>query len=347
MAGFRDALGLVDRPHLPAPGAGNSERFKEWFHFNLLGLPGGADVIVNVSFSADVTRAGGGRTDVIALCHRPGHGWAGGVDSYDGAAAEFDTTRLALRVGDAVSLRYDAGAYQLNLRQRGGLLALRATLTPRAEPMLLWNDTPLGTGSLNWLIAPHLEASGELRLGNERIQFDDICAYHDHNWGYWKWGEDFGWEWGFATDMQRRVAEGRLTAVFDRTSDRLGGASFEHTLAVWRDEMLLKVFTRHMLRAQREGSFQGDIPRQPGAAWMIAPGTVQTVPRHFRVSARDQDDWLDVEYHVGAALQVSVPSEFGFGVLGLNETFGQIAISGMLKGETVKFSTRAAFEFLG
>ena len=347
VADFRATLALIDRPHLPAPGADNIGQFKEWFHFNLLGLPGDLDVIVNISFSGDVMCAGAGGADVVVLCHRNLDGWAGGIESYEGTAAHIDRSRLALTVGDDVALRCEGGTYHLSIRSREGCPGMHVELFPHAEPMLLWNDTPIGSGSLNWLIAPHLEARGEIHLPAETVVFDAACAYHDHNWGHWRWGDDFGWEWGFASDMGRALGSGRLTVVFDRTTDRIGGASFEHTLALWRDHTLIKLFTRQMLRARREGQFAGPIPRRPGAAWLVAPGKVQSVPRIFLISARNDADWLDVEYGVSAALQIAVPSEFGFRIVGLNETFGKVHVKGVLSGESVSFSARCCFEFLG
>lgn len=347
MERFRDILGVIDRPHFPAPGAVERERFKEWFHFNLLDPASASEAIVNLSFNGDVTVAGGGDVELIVLVHQPQQGWRGGLRSYEATAAELDHDRLRLRVGDDVALDYADGAFRLRIARPVDGVSLDATLTPLAEPMLLWNDTPLGSGRLNWLIAPHLVADGELTVGGTRTELRQACGYHDHNWGYWRWGDDFGWEWGFAADLAREPDEGRATLVFDRTTDRLGAASYEHTLAVWRGGRLAKVFTRRMLRAQRQGRFAGEIPRRPGAARLVADGAVLTVPRRFAVSARDGADWFDLDYEVDAALQVAVPSEYGFGLIGLNETFGTLQVRGELAGEAVEFSARACFEFLG
>ena len=65
------------------------------------------------------------------------------------------------------------------------------------------------------------------------------------------------------------------------------------------------------------------------------------------ISARDDADWLDVDYEVTAALQIAVPCETGFHVVGLNETFGKVQITGVVSGEEVNFSARCCFEFLG
>ncbi len=345
MRPLREMLQVLDRAHVPPAGSVALDRFKEWYHFNIIDMASATDIILNVSCNGDIGRAGAGRVEVILLCYRPALGWVGDIDTFEGTAAQLSNQAMTLLVGDVVRLRCERGTYYLDVRSRDGSIELQAQFTAQSEPLLIWNDTPLGHGSVNWLIAPCMSVQGTLRIGAEVIRFQEAGGYHDHNWGYWRWGEDFAWDWGFAAQAQRGAA-GRYTLVFDRTSDRLGATSLENTLALWRDAELEKVFARQMLRCERRGRFSGPVAVRPGAARLIAPGAVQTVPRKFCVSARDGADWLDVEYLPDAALQVSIPNEFGFGLVGLNETFGPLHVHGQVKGESVEFSTRAAFEFL-
>ncbi|TDV19379.1 hypothetical protein [Paraburkholderia caballeronis] len=346
MSDLRAALGVIDRPHPPRRGEPDIASYKEWYHFNVLDTVSGTDLIVNLSVAGDVTRAGGGDADLIVLCHRRGEGWHGGIERFDAAAVGFDARSLRIESGPA-RIAFENGEYRLQVERTDPPARIDLRFAPRTDPLLLWNDTPLGGGRLNWLIVPHLDASGAIDIGRERIVLDDACAYHDHNWGHWRWGDDFGWEWGFCADERHAAASTRTTLVFDRTSDRQGDVSLEHTLAVWRGATLAKVFTRHALRCRREGRFEGDVRREPGAACLVAPGAVVTVPRGFAVSSRDGADWLDLDYRIDAALQVSVPREYGFGLVGLNETFGEIVVSGEVGGERIAFAARACFEFLG
>jgi hypothetical protein len=213
--------------------------------------------------------------------------------------------------------------------------------------MLIWNDAPVGSGNLNWLIVPDLDASGHLTVAGATKPFHQVVAYHDHNWGHWKWGEDFGWDWGFATAPRPIHDAPALTVVFGRTASRNRAAIYEQTMAIWNNAELVKLFTRRQVRARREGCYAGDIPRLPGAARLIDQGRVLNVPAHYYVSARDDGDWLDIEYRIESALQIAVPTDFGFGLVDLNETFGSTRIRGEIGGLSVDFVTRACFEFMG
>jgi hypothetical protein len=346
MKTVRESLGLIDRAHLPQPGSSKRQNFKEWYHFNILDPNQGIDVIFNFSLAGDVSRAGAAQADVIALCHLETGGWFGAIDTYDAAAAQVDSHRLLIELGPN-RLTFSDRAYHVTCQLRDGSFVLNARLPPRAEPMLIWNDTPVGSGSLNWLIVPDLEASGHLTVANATKSLDRVGAYHDHNWGHWKWGEDFGWDWGFATSPRPAPEAPSLTVVFGRTASRNGDAIYEQTIAIWNHAELVKLFTRRQVRARRGGRYLGDIPRLPGPAGLISHGRVLNVPAHYSVSARDEPDWLDIEYRIDCALQISVPTDFGFGLVELNETFGTAQIRGEIGGLPVAFVARACFEFMG
>jgi hypothetical protein len=346
MEKVKDILGFVDRAHLPLPGSRKRQSFKEWYHFNVLDPNQGVDIIFNFSLAGDVSRAGAAQADVIALCHLASGGWFGAIDRYDAAAAQVDPGRLQIELGPN-RITYSDGAYHMTCRLRDEPFVLDARLSPRTTPMLIWNDTPVGSGSLNWLIVPDLQASGHLTVGETTKLFDRVAAYHDHNWGYWKWGEDFGWDWGFATAPRPAPDAPALTVVLGRTASRNGDAIYEQTMAIWNHAELVKLFTRRQVRARRDGRHIGDIPRLPGAARLIDQGRVLNVPAGYRVSARDDPDWLDIEYHIETALQISVPTDFGFGLVELNETFGTAEIRGEIRGLPVDFVARACFEFMG
>ena len=58
------------------------------------------------------------------------------------------------------------------------------------------NNQPVGDGRMSWLFVPRLRAEGWLRIGGREHRIEDDLAYHDHNWGRFWWGDDFGWTWG-------------------------------------------------------------------------------------------------------------------------------------------------------
>ncbi len=340
-----DALGIIDRPHLPTAGTGAPATYKEWFHFNVLDAhSSGLDLIINLSLAGNVRVSGAGRTDLILLAAQGEQSWRGNIDSYEATATSLRKESLDITLATN-EIRFTNGSYRIDTRLRDGQMGLQLELVPTTQPMMIWNDTPLGSGHLNWLIVPHLRANGWVEVDGRCVRIDDACAYHDHNWGHWKWGEDFGWEWGFSSNACTQASR-KYTIVFDRTINRSGSVVNEQTLAVWQGGKLAKLFTRHMLRARRDGIFRGRVPRLPGIMQMIAQGEVLTIPAEYRISARDGDDWVDVTYRVESGLQITVPTDFGFGYMELNETFGAVHVAGEIGGQALNFTERGCFEFM-
>ncbi len=340
------ALSLLDRPHLPQDGELDPANFKEWWHFNLLDDAYGLDLIVNLSLSGDITRPAVGEANLIVLAHEPAHGWTGGVRRHDGLTARVETATFDIQL-DMVKLRFHRDRYVLKAEsERPDGISVDVELVPRTEPMVVWKNTPIGSGHINWLITPYLEADGTIRVADRQYRIAGARAYHDHNWGRWLWGDNFGWDWGFCS-AAAEVEGAPMSLVYDRTVDRAGHRIMEHSLALWHGESLLKFFPRQQIRMQRKGFYRQHIRRIPGVAGLIDPASVATVPGRIDIEARDGDDWVDACYIPDAAIQIAIPREVGFGLVQLNETLGWLTLSGSVAGLQFAATRRSCFEFVG
>lgn len=338
-------LSVADRLHPPEPGAPDAVRYKEWQHFVLFD-GGDRTVIVNLSVDGDLAGSGGGQAKVVLLSHGP-EGWAGGVDLYDGADARLSARSPTLRVGRQ-RVAYRGGRYHVSAALRDRSVAVKAVLTPVAAPAMIWHDTPVGSGHVNWLIVPDLTVEGAARLPGRRGGLDGWRAYHDHNWGRWWWGEDFGWQWGVAREPADGTDGPPLTVVYDRTSDRGGAVAKEHTLSVWSGSDLVRVFTRQDLRARMRGRRGGPLPRRvPGVMGLLAQGAASGIPAVLEAEAADGADDLALRFVPDDAIEVLVPSEMGTGFVRLAEVVGEMDVSGRVAGRDVAFRARAVVEFMG
>ena len=101
-------------------------------------------------------------------------------------------------------------------RERSGRAAPSRAADVRGEIML---DAPRGRslppaaiqGAHGWVsgyVAPVLSGAvhGSLTVDGERVAFDGLVGYHDHNWGFW---EGVRWQWG-------QVAHGDMSILFGR-----------------------------------------------------------------------------------------------------------------------------------
>jgi hypothetical protein len=340
-----EALAVADRLHPPARGAADAGMYKEWHHFVLFdGVE--RTLIANLSVNGDVRTRGAGEAKAVLLAHGP-EGWSGGVDLFGGDRARLSAGSPALRVGRN-RITFRDGRYRVTASLEDSSVAMAAELTPVSASTMIWSDTPVGSGYVNWLIVPDLVATGRARAPGWKGSLSGWRGYHDHNWGRWWWGEDFGWQWGVARDPGAGGDGPALTLVYDRTTDRAGQVAKEHTLTVWRGPELVRIFTRVSLTARARGTFTGEpVRRVPGVMGLLAQGASSGIPETLELDADDGPDHLGVRFEPRSAIEVVIPSELGFGHVRLIETVGTIAVGGRILGEDVEFRSRAVFELMG
>jgi hypothetical protein len=339
-----EPLARMDRPHAPSPADPALACYKEWWHFTLVDEANGIDVILNLSVAGNILAGDAGEANLVALVRQGGR-WIGGIDRHDGLAARLARECLDLEIGLS-RLHGDGDRLHLKVRRRADDVAVDLVLTPFTEPLVVWKDTPLGRGHINWLILPGLRADGWVEANGTRFNVSGARAYHDHNWGHWQWGDNFGWDWGFSAAAA--VIDGApLSLVYDRTAERHGDRTLEHSLMLWRGSQLAEFFAHRRLQHRTKGLFRGPVRRIPGVAALIDPAMPAAVPARLEIEADDGSNQLRLAYEPETVVQVAVPRETGFGLVTLNESMGWLSLSGRLWGHAISARARACFEFVG
>lgn len=339
------ALAILDRAHVPPPGHPDLTAYKEWWHIALIDEAAGLDLIVNLSLSGDVHRAGAGRATRILLTHEAALGWTHDFVLSDGLGADPGDAALALTFGGA-TLLVENETLVLTLPEGPQTrISGRITLHPRADPLMIWKNTRIGRGRINWFVVAALEAWGDLTIAGRPYRLTATPAYHDHNWGAWFWGDNFGWDWGFAARMVD-TRDGWLSLVYDRTTDKNGHVSLEHSLGIWAEDRLTRFFARRQVQVATAGSFGGPVARIPVMTGLIDPARPVGIPQVLTLRAEDGDAWIEARFRPEQALQIAIPAEGVQGLAELNETLGVLSISGRIGDQAFATRRRACFEFL-
>jgi hypothetical protein len=338
-------LAILDRAHVPPPGHPGLARYKEWWHINVIDEAAGLDLIVNLSLSGDVHRAAAGRAYRIVIVHETARGWTHDFTLRDGLGAYPGGESLALDFG-GVTLMPEGEGLALTLAPDEGVhISGRLVLQARADPLMIWKNTSIGHGQINWFVVPRLEATGCLQVDGRAYALTAAPAYHDHNWGAWIWGDNFGWDWGFSAALTETEA-GWLSLVYDRTTDKNGLTTLEHSLGLWQGARLAVFFSRRELQLAYQGRFAGDVQRIPGPATLIDPARPVCIPARLLIEAADGANWISASFRPEQALQIAIPAEGLRGLAELNETLGIFTVSGQIGDEAFSVSRRSCFEFL-
>jgi hypothetical protein len=324
-------LGMIDFWRA-SPADALPDGYKEWSHFSILAPD--FDLIINLSFSGALPR-------FVVL-------FSDAKDRWDGDVAHIPLTDVAISPGGAdatlgpVSARLIGGRYciEADLPRRG--LRLRFDLTPRARA-LAGNAIRLSdTDAFNWVVVPHLRATGEILSGGRRYAAIDAPAYHDRNWGVFEWGGDFAWEWATLVPDD---ADGPAL-VYSRVSDRARAATLSQSLILWRGGRPVRRFYGRDLTVSLSGALKpAQVFRLPRFAGLIGSGRAADVPRRLSVAARGYGDALDIDIDLARFGQLVAPNDRRPGLTALSEAGGRFRARGRIGGELVSFAGRAQAEF--
>jgi hypothetical protein len=277
---------------------------------------------------------------VVALVREDG--WRGGVEAIPEEQVWARPGAMELVLGGS-GLTLRDGCLLLHGRLSEPRIEVALTLRPVALP-LRWLGADLEGGKLSWVVVPALRASGQVLVEGRRHRLDDAPAYHDHNWGFWSWGADFAWQWGFALPEE---VGANWSLIFSRLTNRARTREMDLKLSLWRDGILQRLFNEREVEVRPSGFLRvRHASRFPPVMSPLVPGEGTDAPRRLDVVGRSRDERLSLRFDAEDVAQILVPNESDLGVTLINETVGRMEVEGRIRGESIQLRGRGVFEFL-
>jgi hypothetical protein len=342
--GFVDDLAAGDAIAGLRTDPGFPERYSEWHHFNLNDPAHDVYGIVNLALSGDVRSPELGRAGVSLVVWEGGR-WHGTMNIHSTEEASFSAGSVHLAIG-GTSVRLGDGGYEVSGALKDGSIALEATWRPRSFGVRIEN---IG-GMVSSFIVPSLAVEGTLLVEDRRYDVRRATGYHDHNWGYWSWGRDMGWDWGYMIEVPTGRA-GRVpprSIVFGQVTDATRAeAKSDMVLMVWSGRRCAHVFLDEAVTMAVEGHLSDvDIPRVPGLMALLEPER-PLVPQRVVIEAREGVDWIEIQLRVGQAMSFVIPHPQGPDITTVSELIGCYDVRGSLDGEEFRFSYMGFAELAG
>ncbi|GAS88521.1 hypothetical protein [Mycolicibacterium brisbanense] len=332
-------LAASDFLRAPVLAAAQPAGFKEWHHFVVHGRTG--SFLINFSLACEDTPTGRSRMAprVIVIAHD--RQWTGAVERFAETALDISADLGACTVGaNRMIVRPDGYEVLIDLPGIRGELHL----TPVSRPFAV-NNQPVGQGRMSWLFVPRLRADGWLRIADREHRLEAALAYHDHNWGRFRWGEDFGWTWGTILPAE---PDDPWSAVLLQMTDRHRLRFLSQALYVWHHDDPAAIF-RH---AEVHIGTSGRLGRAPDCTLpppmrLLIDGDVPGVPEHVEVSATRAGDTVHAEFRPQSYARLAQPSEMSLDrSTVLCEATGTARMTGSINGEAIDFTGTGVFEFL-
>jgi hypothetical protein len=316
------------------------EGFKEWYHF-VVHRPGWR-LLVNFSLNHEHARADPTRLAprVIVIAHDTQ--WTGAIERFDESELDVSADLGTLVIGgNRVVVRPDG--YRVVIDLPGHDIRGELVLTSLSRPFVV-NNQPVGEGRLCWLFVPRLRADGWLRIGGQEIRLENEVAYHDHNWGRFRWGGDFGWTWGAILPTGPKE---QWSLVFHQMTDRRRLRCLSQALYVWRHDEPAAIFQLATVQVRCRGLLGRSADCTLPPPMRLVLDKVSDVPESIEITATRAGDALRVEFRPQSYARLGLPSEVSLDrSVVLCETAGTGRVSGSINGEDIDFVGAGVFELL-
>jgi hypothetical protein len=327
------------------PGYRKSEtlaNYSEWHHFNFNDDTNDLYGIVNLAMSGNIDDADSGRVAVsLVICE---HGrWRGTMAMYRATEARFTPGRVDLKVGPN-SVRLRQGCYEVAGSLKDRSVVMNAVWRPLCAGVHINN---IG-GIISTFVIPRMSVEGTLVIEGRTYRLNGATGYHDHNWGYWNWGRDLGWDWGYVLENQTGDHQTPLSIVFGQVTDATRAAArSDLVFIVWEGNDLTQVFLDDAVNITTVGALPfSRVPQVPGLLGFIQARRHE-VPASLIIQASDGADALELQMDVSDGLQFLLPQAVGPGLTTVSELVGRYRVKGTLDGRSLDFSYVGFAELAG
>ncbi|ADO75700.1 hypothetical protein [Stigmatella aurantiaca] len=323
---------------------GGRAEHKEWQHFIV--HTEGLNLLVNFSLVDEAGAAASRPAEVarlIVLAHGA-QGWTGDLERFEEAEVRVVAGEPHARFGRN-TLRFEHGRWHLSVALRERPISFELEFVPITQPALSTHRPLAPRRPISWLFVPRLEAHGSITLGGRTWRLEGAPAYHDHNWGHFRWSDDFCWEWGSAVPLE---PDNPWSVVLVRMADRGRTVARYQALFLWGGGESLRVFRDEELSFSTSGRFQPPHPFcLPRPMALLAPGMAADLPGTLEVRAQGRGDELRLTFAPRHAARLMLPDEASLEhVTSLHEVLGPVSMHGRVLGETVAMEGPGVFEFV-
>jgi hypothetical protein len=345
-------LKSADVFHPPAD-AKQMSLYNEWHYFNVI------DEKQNLSIICTFKLNGYSSTSELLLGYHMNDGNSNAsFSAYPISAAKYSSKTPDVTIANS-TVRLTPEGYLVHVISNDGTQVLDALFKSEAEPSPAYNArgfSPVYGGIINWIVAsPKMKVNGKLTVNGKTYVLNNAKGYHDHNWGYWNWG-DLGWDWGQITQNKNRLNGdylGEYSLNFGNITDTTSTRSLRSVLNVWRNSKIAATFKDKNMQVKHSNFVSQPIPLYPGASLPADsfPLPLNTVV-HVSSGSRD---YLNIKFTADpgrcAPLPLSVPTIDGNGNVLIKyriiwEMIGTYQVDGKITGEPVSYTADGFMEYV-
>ncbi len=249
--------------------------------------------------------------------------------------------------------------YDVHIESDNGAKVFDALFIPEVEPTPIYNvsGVPEPGTEINWLVAStKMTVNGTLTVDGQTYALDNKRGYHDHNWGYWSWGDDLGWDWGQVTqiDSSSNASDvGEYSLSFGNITNASHTQSALSVLNVWQGENITSSFSGEDLKIEHHNlTYVNENVTVPYQGIVLPAGSFP-LPMETNITVSNASSPDSGNLEIGFSTQQSVPLPViiidGSGNIKyrvLWEMIGTYQVNGTIGGEPVSYTAGGFMEYV-
>jgi hypothetical protein len=255
-------LAQIDSFHPPEINDLRNPMYNEWHYFNVI------DEEQNLSFMTTLKLSGNisdpnpyNSSATVVLSYSTSAGKNMTVDLYPMYQAKYSNKTPNLQINSSTVTLTGEG-YHVHIESNDNQTVFDAMFKPFTEPSPLFVAPYVQKEEdrvINWLVAsPKMKVDGTLTIkrgtpDNKTYTLENTRGYHDHNWGYWLWQDDIGWDWGQASESKNHLDGndlGKYAFCFGNVTNNNHTESRGAVLNIWKNKKIIARFENETVQIQ-------------------------------------------------------------------------------------------------
>ncbi len=338
---LNNELSEIDSFHPPSSGDPRILMYKEWHYFNII------DEEQNLNFITTLTLNGNTSDPTMSLAvvlvnYLTPVKENLTIDRYPVSLAQWSDKTPNLRIAESTVVLTEQG-YHVHEESSDAQTVLDAIFKPEAEQSTVFNASYETYKVLNWLVtSPKMKVNGVLTINKgtpseKTFLLRNVRGYHDHNWGYWLWQDNIGWDWGQAIEMKNYPwgeDTGTYTFAFGNITNKNHTESKMAVLEVWKNKKITASFENDEIQIQQY--IMMNVQQLPDTPFPLVTS----------LNADSGDNTVHIVFTTEQFTPIPIPLESGNGYRIIWELIGSYEVSGYIDGKPISYTTKGYLEYV-
>ena len=317
--------------------------YNEWHYFNVVDEEQNLSVVTALRLTGNISDPWNSSAIVML-----GYSTPGGInmtgDFYPITQAQYSNETPDLQISNSTVTLTEEG-YHVHVESANNQTVFDARFKPATGPAPVFTisyNPPL-CETINWLVAsPKMKVTGKLTINKgmpeeKTYTLKNTRGYHDHNWGFWRWDGDVGWDWGQMTETKNHLDGndlGKYTLCFGNVTNNNHTESRGAVLNIMKNKKIIGTFKNETIHIQHYNMI-APIPQLPNNSFpWVTVITADSGENSMNIT-------FNTEYFAPMPIQIGISK-----YLVIWELTGTYHVSGYIDGKPVSYTSKGFLEYV-